>query len=67
MRRKSSYEPSRHAIVDRERKGSPEVTDAIRRYRTTDLFGDGPWIVIEHGNVEYRLRVTRLDKLILTK
>jgi hemin uptake protein HemP len=40
---------------------------SIRRYRTSELFGSSPWIVIEHGSVEYRLRVTRMGKLILTK
>jgi hemin uptake protein HemP len=44
-----------------------ETPSPVRRYRTKELFGDSPWIVIEHGHSEYRLQVTRLGKLILTK
>ena len=51
----------------RDRVRSETDSTAIPRYRTTDLFGDCPWIVIEHRSEEYRLRVTRLGKLILTK
>jgi hemin uptake protein HemP len=46
--------------------GSP-TSATIRRYRADELLGPGPWIVIEHGGAEYRLQVTRLGKLILTK
>lgn len=45
----------------------PGNVQVIPRYRSSSLFGDCPCIVIEHGNHEYRLRVTRLGKLILTK
>ena len=31
------------------------------------LFGAGREIIIKHGEEEYRLRITRADKLILTK
>lgn len=41
-------------------RGSP-------RLRSRDLFGDSSCLVIEHGREEYRLRITRLGKLILTK
>jgi len=37
------------------------------RLRSRDLFGDSSCLVIEHGREEYRLRITRLGKLILTK
>ena len=37
------------------------------RYRTEDLFKGGQEVVITHGNEDYRLRITRNDKLILTK
>jgi hemin uptake protein HemP len=57
----------REAIPERERTRLPRSSHAIRRYRTDELLGDSPWIVIEHGSVEYRLQVTRLGKLILTK
>jgi hemin uptake protein HemP len=37
------------------------------RVLSTDLFGSAREVVIEHGGEEYRLRLTRQDKLILTK
>ena len=37
------------------------------RLRSRDMFGDSSCLVIEHGREEYRLRITRLGKLILTK
>jgi hemin uptake protein HemP len=38
-----------------------------RRWRSTDLFGPAQEIEIEHGQVVYRLRLTSMGKLILTK
>ena len=35
--------------------------------QNTDLFQGGKEIVIRHGTEEYRLRITRAGKLILTK
>jgi hemin uptake protein HemP len=35
--------------------------------RSTDLFQGGKELVIRHGSEEYRLRITRTGKLILTK
>jgi hemin uptake protein HemP len=35
--------------------------------RTEDLFGSGREVIIKHGDAEYRLRITKADKLILTK
>lgn len=35
--------------------------------RTEQLFGTRREIIIKHGQEEYRLRITRADKLILTK
>jgi hemin uptake protein HemP len=35
--------------------------------RTEDLFGARREVIIKHGQEEYRLRITRADKLILTK
>jgi hemin uptake protein HemP len=40
---------------------------ATRRWRSADLFGAAQEIEIEHGQAVYRLRLTSLDKLILTK
>ena len=50
-----------------ERGLPPRTAEFGGRFRTRDLFGDRSWIVIEHGGTEYRLRITRLGKLILTK
>ena len=38
-----------------------------RRVRIEDLLGGGREVIIEHGNEEYRLRMTSNSKLILTK
>jgi len=35
--------------------------------RTEDLFGSRREVIIRHGDEEYRLRITKADKLILTK
>jgi hemin uptake protein HemP len=35
--------------------------------RTQDLFGARREVIIKHGDKEYRLRITKTDKLILTK
>lgn len=37
------------------------------RLHSTELFGKAREIVIEHAGEEYRLRLTRQGKLILTK
>jgi hemin uptake protein HemP len=34
---------------------------------TVQLFGAAREVIIKHGEEEYRLRITRADKLILTK
>lgn len=38
-----------------------------KRLASNDLFGDAREILIEHAGQEYRLRITRQGKLILTK
>lgn len=38
-----------------------------KRWASGDLFGDAQEILIEHAGQEYRLRITRQGKLILTK
>ena len=40
---------------------------ATRRMDSRHLLGGGHELVIEHAGQEYRLRLTRNDKLILTK
>ena len=51
-------------------RGRPEASaPATPRVRLSsrDLFRGGREILILHGGHEYRLRITRADKLILTK
>jgi hemin uptake protein HemP len=38
-----------------------------RVVKSDQLFGTRREIIIQHGQEEYRLRITRADKLILTK
>lgn len=52
----------------------PELPAAVAQqigdrlvYRTEDLFHDRREIWFEHGNDQYRLRITAAGKLILTK
>lgn len=46
---------------DRDRRGAPRTLNAKL------LFGCEKEILIEHGGVRYRLRITRRGRLILTK
>ncbi|MEM8794608.1 MAG: hemin uptake protein HemP [Pseudomonadota bacterium] len=41
--------------------------DSVKRLNTRDLIGSGNEVLIEHENVDYRLRITSNGKLILTK
>jgi hemin uptake protein HemP len=44
------------------------ITPALRpRLYSAELFGSAREVVIEHAGEEYRLRLTRQGKLILTK
>lgn len=50
------------------RRGSAPAASAPRpAVRSDDLFRGAHEIVIVHGDDEYRLRITRAGKLILTK
>jgi len=51
---------SRHAVPLRAKPG-------VRHLNSGDLLAGAREILIEHGGVCYRLRVTQNDKLILTK
>jgi hemin uptake protein HemP len=54
---------------ERVRATQGEVAPAApaRRWRSAELFGPAHEIEIEHGQAIYRLRLTSLGKLILTK
>lgn len=40
---------------------------ADRSISSQDLFAGQKWIIIQHGQHEYQLRITKENKLILTK
>lgn len=46
---------------------TPTEVSCLRRWRSTELLGHQQEIEIEHGQAIYRLRLTSLGKLILTK
>lgn len=46
---------------------APRAGEAAVRTTSTRLLGGGRQLVIEHAGQEYHLRLTRNDKLILTK
>lgn len=46
---------------------SSSPTDSVSVVRSEDLFQLGQELVIVHRGTPYRLRITRQDKLILTK
>ncbi len=49
-------------------KPSPETgTNAPRVILSLDLMGDDKVVIIRHGQEDYRLRITAMGKLILTK
>ena len=45
----------------------PKRTASLPRLRSEDLFRTSHELIIEHQGQEYRLRLTRNDKLILNK
>lgn len=68
------FEPHHSApgVSDSGTRTSPVVDHRVRsfapqRIASGKLLGGGNELVIEHAGQEYRLRLTRNDKLILTK
>ncbi len=49
------------------RREAPERPEPKRRVNSAELFAGGREVIIEHNGEEYRLRITRQWKLILTK
>jgi hemin uptake protein HemP len=45
----------------------PAISAATRRLYSEDIFAGEKQVLIEHGDAEYLLRITRQGKLILTK
>ncbi len=55
---------------NKNRGSSDEVTgsrDSVPRIRSADLLRGGRRIIIEHADEDYCLRLTRNERLILTK
>lgn len=54
--------------LDLELSAKQDITPALRqRFQSAELFGTEREVIIDHGGEEYRLRLTRQGKLILTK
>ncbi len=49
------------------RRPTPSPSGAARQVSSTSLLEGGRELVIHHGDSQYHLRLTRNDKLILTK
>ena len=58
----NDQEPDQQQPVAEGQADSP-----VRRLTSQDLFEDSGELIIEHAGQEYRLRITRQNKLILTK
>jgi len=61
--RREPAPPGRPAGMNDPRGGQAPV----RRIQSADIFAGSPCVVIVHAGVEYRLQITRMGKLILTK
>ena len=55
------------AADGRDARPGPSNSPGRRVVRSADLFQTARELIIVHGEEEYRLRITRADKLILTK
>ena len=55
------------ASTPEERPAVPMAAAGGRRWRSAELFGKDQEVEIVHGQAVYRLRLTSLGKLILTK
>jgi hemin uptake protein HemP len=55
------------ATLSLPRRAQPLRTASQLRFKSEDLFRGTQELIIEHQGQEYRLRLTRNDKLILNK
>jgi hemin uptake protein HemP len=55
------------AVLELRNNGEIEVFSKIHRLKSESLFEGRTEILIVHKDEEYRLRITKNDKLILTK
>jgi len=56
-----------HRISELAAAETPAPPAPVRRVESASLFQRGREVVIVHHGQEYRLRITKSDKLILTK
>jgi len=65
------YRTSESALAESRRAGEtaarPVEPRPVRRLESATLFERGREVLIMHHGQEYRLRITKSDKLILTK
>jgi len=61
--------PNKTQLLNRQGDATAQPVSSLehRRFSSGELFGAQEEIVIEHNSEEYRLRITKNDKLILTK
>jgi len=59
--------PDRLSLAPAVREGTRPADAHTRRLSSTELLGSARELEISHGDALYRLRLTSLGKLILTK
>jgi len=60
-------EPQRTGAETPARRVAPAAAARRPRWTSAELFGAADEIEIEHGEAVYRMRITSMGKLILTK
>ncbi len=58
---------AREACADPDTSGPENPLEAPRQVESRALFGQARVVTIRHGDELYTLRITRAEKLILTK
>jgi len=61
------FDPEDDAVPPSPLSGGPDPMPDPRRLDSRDLLAGRPEVEIQHGTQVYRLRLTALGKLILTK
>jgi len=56
-----------HSTQGAPQKAGEPPADAVRVIRSEDLFAGRRTVVIQHADAQYRLLITRNDRLILQK
>jgi hemin uptake protein HemP len=60
-------DPHWSSAQDKDERGVQAQTESLRRVPLSRILGSDREIVIEFNGADYRLRITRNQKLILTK